>query len=223
MLVAKCAKFISSPDSKILEFGCGAGQFIKALSRAGYKNLTGIDQNPELKKVFQDSPIQFITGTVGESLTLQPPYDTIIMHSVIEHIVEPLEFLTYCKKILSPNGSVIIRTPNANSICHSLYGRYWAGLQAPRHIWLFNENNLKNAALQAGFAGIDWIRIEDPSGWAFSMQNLISSLLKTRPANGSNAWYTILSMPLWMPCSWIESWARRPSTLFCAIKNKADG
>jgi len=47
-------------------------------------------------------------------------YDTIIAGEVIEHLNSPFNFLKECKRIMKPDGRLIITTPNMNSITYIL-------------------------------------------------------------------------------------------------------
>jgi len=47
-------------------------------------------------------------------------YDTIIAGEIIEHLDLPFNFLKECKRILKPNGRLIVTTPNMTSICYIL-------------------------------------------------------------------------------------------------------
>ncbi|KIE59476.1 hypothetical protein A946_02060 [Methylacidiphilum kamchatkense Kam1] len=58
-------------------------------------------------------------------------------------------------KLLKPEGKIIILTPNTQSIAHCLFGFYWRGLEPPRHIHLFNSNNLKVCLQKSGFLALE--------------------------------------------------------------------
>jgi len=47
-------------------------------------------------------------------------FDTIVAGEVIEHLNSPFNFLRECKRILKPDGRLIITTPNMTSITYVL-------------------------------------------------------------------------------------------------------
>lgn len=217
-LIEKCRPYLPDPSGTILELGCGSGKFLLGLHRHGYGELTGVDQNPTLAEAFHGTSIRYIDASLEDELILAPPYHAVVMHAVIEHLLEPEKLLRRCHGWLEPGGHVIIRTPSADSLCHRVFGRYWAGLHSPRHTRIFNRENLSLIARNSGFDPPRWIPVEDPSGWAFSLQNLIVSRCSKKSYQSGTAWYSLATMPLWFPFSIIETLLGRPSMLFCALR-----
>jgi SAM-dependent methyltransferase len=73
------------------------------------------------------------------------------MSHLIEHVYDPGALLEECYRILKPGGRVVIVTPNTQSVGHRMFGKYWRGLEPPRHIYLFSIASLKRLGSKAGF------------------------------------------------------------------------
>jgi len=85
-------------------------QFLKQ----NYENVIGIDRvkGADVDKVVDLNEKEY-------SLTSNS-FDTIVAGEIIEHLDHPMLFLEECKRILKPDGRLIITTPNMNSITYIL-------------------------------------------------------------------------------------------------------
>jgi 2-polyprenyl-3-methyl-5-hydroxy-6-metoxy-1,4-benzoquinol methylase len=81
-------------------------------------------------------------------------FDAITLSHVIEHVHDPVDTLIRCHRMLKPGGYLWLETPNADSVGYELYGRYWRGLEPPRHLVIFNSAALEMTLARAGFERI---------------------------------------------------------------------
>ena len=85
---AQVLKFVKQiPDPKILEIGCGTGQFAHYLYDEGYRDYHGIDFSPEAVKIAKGVVGQ--SFAVGDSLDkdlYEDRYNLIIALEIMEHI-----------------------------------------------------------------------------------------------------------------------------------------
>lgn len=118
---------------RILEIGCGEGYLSFALKNEGH-SVTGIDISREAifsaKKKFGN----FFHNKDIKDLSNFEKYDVIIATEVIEHLINPKEFLQDCKKHLSKKGIIILTTPNKD---YKSKNKLWWTDLPPIHIsWL---------------------------------------------------------------------------------------
>ena len=141
------------PGGRLLDVGSGAGELVDRLDRLGWE-AQGID--PDHRAVQQAVSMgRSVTCAGVESLDELPDgFDVVTMIHVIEHVYEPLEVLRSVHGRLKPNGRVLIVTPNAGSMCSRLFGRYWRGLEPPRHLQIFKKHALADALSKTGFRNI---------------------------------------------------------------------
>lgn len=127
--------------SKVLDYGCGAGEFIKYVSEDyktfGYEpneKARNFSQQKNSKTIFLSSPT--LSEIENESL------DLITLWHVFEHIENQDEILSIFYQKLKPNGKLIIAVPNHTSYDAKHYKEFWAAYDVPRHIWHFSKNGM---------------------------------------------------------------------------------
>ena len=144
-------KFLpENKQARILEIGCGMGNFLLFLGEEGYENFLGVDIAPEAIRYCLDkgiSKVKFIKDLM-EFLGTAPQFDLIVLNDVIEHLPKD-EIINIFNKIgekLTAGGQVIVKTGNMSSM---------AGLRIRyndfTHTAGFTEYSLKQALFLAGF------------------------------------------------------------------------
>lgn len=120
---------LNKKEIKVVDLGCGTGEWIETLQEAGYTSI-GVDSNqsvvekdrrlyPHLKVVLKDS-IAYLKAQSTKSL------DVITSFHMVEHM-EMIEVIELCKeaaRVLKPNGLLIIETPNPLNVLISSYYFY---------------------------------------------------------------------------------------------------
>jgi SAM-dependent methyltransferase len=133
-------------DSKILDFGCGAGNLLKNLRFLGFRNLTGADAFIE-NDIFYPDGVKIYKKSLAE---LKPSFDFIMLHHSFEHFPNPLESLREIYRLLSKGNFCLVRIPVKN-FAWGKYGVNWFQLDAPRHLFLYTEESFRKLAEKAGF------------------------------------------------------------------------
>lgn len=106
-------------DAKILDVGCGLGQFLFYLYKEGFKNISGIDiSKPQVELALQMQPQLDIRHIENPSYFLEQhpdKYNIITLNDVLEHIEKDqlISFLSILHHALAPNGLLIIKTINS--------------------------------------------------------------------------------------------------------------
>ncbi|SKA35857.1 Methyltransferase domain-containing protein [Chitinophaga eiseniae] len=98
----------------VLELGCGAGYGMKILSETTNTYVAVDKKKPAVN--LETSNIQYHQCRLPDLQTIPDErFDTIICFQVIEHIEEDDLLLAEIKRILRPNGSAFITTPNRST------------------------------------------------------------------------------------------------------------
>ena len=144
----------SDAPGRVLELGAGDGERLRRMRNRGWQvEGQDVDADADVFRLRAEGvPVHL--GPL-ESLELAPAsYDAIVMSHVIEHLPDPIATLTACASLLRPGGKLVAVTPNTRSFGARWYGQAWMALEPPRHLHLFNVDNLADLARRAGFAHI---------------------------------------------------------------------
>lgn len=136
----KLAKFLFDNFIKekglLLDLGCGRGDMLRAFKKIGL-NVTGMDLSTEAPKLCAPIEVKIINFE-DETTNFSPTYDIIFTKSVIEHVEKPMKFMSIAKKLLKPNGKLIIMTP---SWLHDNWGPFYLDFT---HVTPFTLPSLKD-------------------------------------------------------------------------------
>lgn len=156
------ANSILNPEAinkKFLDIGCGEGWSLKFYSNLGWE-VTGLDYSLYGCKQFnnqqQDNIIEGdIYLNIEDLIEQGKKFNCIYLLNVLEHVIEPLNLLENCYKLLSDNGVIVIQVPNDYSAvqrnllsCGFIDQEFWISM--PDHISYFNVDGLINIGREAG-------------------------------------------------------------------------
>lgn len=138
----------------LLDVGCGSGVLLARMQKRGWK-VTGIDVDPAaVETAKQKYGVDAHAGVPADLVAKGRTFDIITSDHVIEHVVDPIDFLRQCRRLLHPGGRLVLKTPNAKSFGLKRYGGAWWGLDPPRHLRIFTVAALRQCAQQAGFTQV---------------------------------------------------------------------
>ena len=108
---SKCS---STEKLRVLDLGCGNGSLTHLIAEQGYE-VTGVEPSEQgitiARRNFPDC--HFIQASIYDLplAELQQPFDIILSVEVIEHLLFPRELVRAAKKLLKPDGRLIMTTP----------------------------------------------------------------------------------------------------------------
>ncbi|MCL1675955.1 class I SAM-dependent methyltransferase [Elizabethkingia meningoseptica] len=125
--------------NKILDYGCGAGEFINFLKES--YQVKGIEPNESARNAAKQKVGNGnIKNNISEIEDLS--LDAITLWHVFEHIDNQEEFLEQVYRKIKPGGKLIIAVPNYKSYDAQYYKEYWAAYDVPRHIYHFSKKGM---------------------------------------------------------------------------------
>ncbi|MBI2799247.1 MAG: class I SAM-dependent methyltransferase [Gammaproteobacteria bacterium] len=143
-----------SPSMTCLDVGCGNGGFLLRAQSAGWRACgVDVDENAVNRGRAADLEIE-CTALDDYAAAHREAYHAVTLSHVIEHVHDPVLFVSTLRKMLRPNGLLWIATPNVQSIGHRLFGPRWRGLEAPRHLVIFNRDGLSDLVRRNGFRDV---------------------------------------------------------------------
>ena len=138
-------------SGKLLDVGCGNGGFLAAMRDIGWDTL-GVEINARAACIAErDLGLNIFNGDLLEAGLPHGHFDVITFWDVVEHLHEPLAYVAEARKLLKDDGLLVISTPDVGSVQARLFGKYWAGLDAPRHLCVFSRPALGAFLEKAGF------------------------------------------------------------------------
>lgn len=219
-LVNKIDKIIlHNRNSHILEVGCGNGLLLLTLFKRGFKNLYGTDISDAAAKVLSNRGIAFKKANIEKEFPFREKFDLIILNHVIEHLLFPKKVLRNCQSYLSKGGKIVIVTPDSDCLASNIFGKYWDGINAPRHFYIFHSKSMEYVSKSLKFHSIKSYQISDPINWAISLQNVFQNIpfLKSRLQKGF-AGYTVWLGILFIPLSFLTKLVRKSSGMLYILK-----
>ncbi len=124
---------------KLLDIGAGTGDFLLISKENGW-NTIGIEPSEKAKAIAVKKGVEFSATTEElESHT----FDVITMWHVLEHVPNLENQIKELKRLVKPNGTIIIAVPNFKSYDAKYYGKFWAAYDVPIHFWHFSKTAIK--------------------------------------------------------------------------------
>lgn len=134
----------------ILEIGCATGAMLSVFKEAGWKSF-GVEVSPEMAEYARENfKLDIFTGIIEEAPLLYKSFDVIIATHLIEHLNYPVTFLESVKKLLLPESSFYLITPNLNSLQAFIYKQNWRSAIRD-HLFLFSKATLISMLKKLGF------------------------------------------------------------------------
>ena len=177
-----------SDKGKILDIGCGTGDFLLAANKAGWQTI-GFEPNNKAKKISKQKGIEITEET---KILENYSFDVITMWHVLEHVPDLEEYILELKRLLKPKGTIIIAVPNFKSFDAEFYGRYWAAYDVPRHIWHFSKTSISKIFLEKKLQVVNVLPMKFDSFYV----SLLSERYRTGKSNLVRAFFVGLKSNL---------------------------
>jgi SAM-dependent methyltransferase len=138
---------------RVLDIGSGSGWLVENLNALGWR-AEGLDFDPRAVANARQRGLTVHLGGLTAQRFPADAYDAITMCHSIEHVHDPLSWLREVHRVVRPAGRLVIATPNTESLGHHVFGRDWLSLDPPRHLQLFNADNMERLLRAAGFTRV---------------------------------------------------------------------
>jgi SAM-dependent methyltransferase len=192
---------------RLLDVGCGDGDFLVAASRAGWR-AAGVERGERADEVARQELI--VRGSLDELRGLGT-FDVITLWHSFEHMTDPVAEMDKIVELLADGGTLFMIVPDFGGMQARAFGGSWYHLDVPRHVHHFTQAALHELVESRGLVvvGMDHHEIEyDLFGW---LQSTLNALLPTPnlffnwltrkplPHRGWDLWTGIALATLLMP------------------------
>jgi 2-polyprenyl-3-methyl-5-hydroxy-6-metoxy-1,4-benzoquinol methylase len=130
---------LQADKGKILDIGAGTGDFLSGAKQNGWEAV-GVEPSEKAKVIAAKKGILFVNETAE---LLDHSCDVITMWHVLEHVPDLDAQIKELKRILKPNGSLIVAVPNFKSFDAKHYQNFWAAYDVPIHFWHFSKKAIQ--------------------------------------------------------------------------------
>ena len=135
-----------------LEIGAGNGEFAEELHSS--MDLEKIVVLEPQKLVLNIPTLETIKGGFDKLESVDRTFDVVFAWELIEHLLEPDMFLKLLRKVIDPNGLLILSTPNENSIETRKLGPDSSNILFD-HVRLYNPKAITELLNRNGFKIIE--------------------------------------------------------------------
>lgn len=168
-------KYIPQNAIKILEVGCGEGNFCRQLKRTD-REIWGIEINDKVALKAENVCDKVLVGDIDILMEQLPAgyFDCIIFNDVLEHLYTPWNTLGNIKKMLSPTGVVVCSIPNfryvANIITEIILHKDFqykpaGGILDDTHIRFFTSKSILRMFHEQGYEIITHEGVHTCKSW----------------------------------------------------------
>lgn len=163
----------TAKKSVLLDFGCGDGSYLQSIQDKVGCRLGFEPSHEHAVNVQRLVRCNVYSNPAEMESALEHKVDIITAHFVLEHLSDLHWTFRLWNRILKPGGFVHIALPNIRSFEARIFGRYWHGLDAPRHISFPEAKSLSLLAELHGFSLQRCRSAVFPNTWAASLAAIL--------------------------------------------------
>jgi SAM-dependent methyltransferase len=168
---------------RLLDVGCGAGDFLARMRDLGW-SVEGLEPDPAAARLAARAhDLTVHVGQLPHAALVPGTFEVITLHHVLEHLPDPIATLRAARALLRPGGSLVLVTPNLASLGRRAFGQAWLHWDPPRHLFLFEPDNLAAALRSAGFLPVTLQTPSRQARWSFGASRRIRRDGAFRPAD----------------------------------------
>lgn len=165
------ARYRGEEGGRLLEIGCGQGEFLLEAQSAGY-NVTGLEISPSAAALANKrlGENRVSCGVLETASLDEGSFDVCILSDVIEHTRDPRFFLKMVRRALKPGGVLYVAVPSLDSWSARL-PRQSSMEFRPERLTYFDGKTMQNLLYRCGFEEL----IVEPEYKAHSLNSAAAS------------------------------------------------
>ena len=136
----------------VLEIGPGSGELLYFLKNRGFE-VAGVETDVVCARALTEGGINCYPDSLENVMKQLNPrkFDAVILCHVFEHLYRPLETLENIRHVLKEEGIIYLTLPDSASLEARVFGKYWRGLDLPRHVVHYDKGKIKALLVRSGF------------------------------------------------------------------------
>lgn len=148
-------KHLLKSDTSVLDVGCSAGQFLMSIKDL-VGNRVGLElSQDEVDFIRSHHDFRVYNEPIENAKITEGPFDLVTSFQVVEHTLDPVEFVKDLGRQLKPDGYLYLELPNLHDVlldCYRVSGYADFYYREP-HVSYFTKDTLRNLLDQVGFVG----------------------------------------------------------------------
>lgn len=139
----------------LLDIGCAHGFFLDRMRSRGWR-VRGLEIARGAIAAARGKGLEVTEGTLEARPFSAASFDVVSAFYVVEHVYDPVGFLSEIRRLLRPGGLAIIRWPHTVPLVRllSTLGEDFGLYDPPWHLSQFEPHSIREAMRRAGFSGI---------------------------------------------------------------------
>ncbi|MGN6171241.1 MAG: class I SAM-dependent methyltransferase [Solirubrobacteraceae bacterium] len=144
------------PGDHALDLGCGDGRFTGLLAEAGAQPVGADVALAALRRARTACPdIEFVLTPIDAALPLEDgAFDVVWASEVIEHVADTARWLSEVRRVLRPQGRLLLTTPNHPRLAIALGGLERYANPLSDHLHLYTRRSLRRLLEEFHFGHI---------------------------------------------------------------------
>lgn len=175
--VLQASTKLETPVSKgrLLDIGAGRGFLVEQACIRGF-DAVGVELNRQNVQMANRNGIPLYESLVEfEKEDGSSTFDVLVFSAVLEHMPDPIQFVTSYKRYLRPGGLIVIVQAAFDGLLPSAAPWLWYGWQPREHFWHFDFKTIEVLLRRSGAQRwyIDRDSLHHTFAWSSSPKNLI--------------------------------------------------
>jgi SAM-dependent methyltransferase len=140
----------------MLEVGCNFGFGIDFTRRSLHWSAIGMEPSAAAERGARELKLDIRHELLTEATDLGTDFDLIVASEVLEHVTDPVGFLTALKAHIRPDGVVFLSTPAAEAVTPSPDPTEAISALSPgQHVFLCSREGAEKLFARAGFGAVE--------------------------------------------------------------------
>lgn len=166
----------SGAEDAILDVGCGRGRLLEQFHDRGWKVVGTQLSTTASEACTRRSGLRILVGELPRLELEAGSFRAVTLYHVLEHLDRPFEYLAEIRRVLRPDGLLLIEVPDAAGPGFRTLGARNFCLDYPHHLFFFDRSTLGTLLERAGFEVTAWSNFSAEYSPFTCLQNLLNLL-----------------------------------------------